>query len=181
MNPSAAKKPRVDSTLDGLPAEQREKLTQWLLSRMGLAAVKQLVEKEFGVKTSISALSRFYTKNVGPYLIQKRRAAVVVAEAFGEELKKRPAEFDAMTADLLKQRVAELAADPSSDVKELTGLLTTLLKRDEHALNVTKFRFDAVKAVLANADLVRELHGSSISEDEKTAKLGQAIFGEDWK
>lgn len=180
MNPTA-KKPRIDSKLDGLPPEQRERLVQWMVGRIGLAQCVDLVAKEFGVKSSLAAMSRFYTKNVGPYLIQRRRAAVIVAEAFGDELKKRPAEFDAMTADLLKQRVAELAADPSSDVKELTGLLQTLLKRDEHALNVTKFRFDAVKAVLANADLVRELHNSSISEDEKTAKLGQAIFGEDWK
>lgn len=180
MNPTA-KKPRIDSKLDGLPPEQREKLVQWMIGRIGLAQCVDLVAKEFGVKSSLAAMSRFYSKNVGPYLIQKRRAAVAVAEAFSAELNARPAEFDAASTALMKQRVMELASDPACDIKELTALLGVLLKRDEHALNVTKFRFDAVKAVLANADLVRELHNSSISEDEKTTKLGQAIFGEDWK
>lgn len=65
-----------------------------------------------------------------------------------------------------------------------TKIFATLAKAADASattrLNVQKFQFDAVKAVLANADLVRELSGSAISDDEKTQQLGQAIFGKEW-
>ena len=56
-----------------------------------------------------------------------------------------------------------------------------LVKNRELELAGRKFLFSAAKAVLQHAEKVRPIIDGPGSEDEKTEKLGQAIFGEDWK
>lgn len=55
-------KPRSDSTLDALTKARKEQLAVWLLDEnRSYAEVHQLVAREWGVRTSCSALGRFYT------------------------------------------------------------------------------------------------------------------------
>lgn len=193
------KRPRKDSKLDALTAEQQQQLTGWLVARMDYGAVLKLIEEAFGVKTSIATLSRYYKKYVGPFLIEKRRAAVGVADAVEAEARKRPDLFDAAAIRNLRERAFTMSCDPSADTGEVLDVFRVLLKREEldqdkaksaedHrlkaaslALDRQRFQFDAVKSVMAHADLVRELSTTpGLSDDEKTQRLGQAIFGEEW-
>jgi hypothetical protein len=56
------RKPRTDSTLDYLPDDQGEQLMEWILGRVPYRAIVTRMQEEYGVVTSIRALSAYWRK-----------------------------------------------------------------------------------------------------------------------
>ena len=126
------RKPRPDSKLLNLPEEQQARLAEWLMSGIPYHQVKDMVQKEFSVSTSLSALSLFYQEFVAVELVARRRRAVSTADEVAAEAEKTPGRFDAATIDALKQKAFELSISPGArpgDVKQLFSLV--LKARDQ--------------------------------------------------
>lgn len=81
---------------------------------------------------------------------------------------------------LAKKQIKFALAYEQMTTKEKLLYLKGEREEEQLQLDLQKFQFDAVAAVLKNADLVRKISGSSATEAEKTEKLGRAIFGEEW-
>ncbi len=180
-------KPRPDAKLLNLPEEAQAQIAELLLSGMPYHAVLPVIKEQFGVQTSMGALSNFWQTVCEPALLARRRRAVSTADEVAAEAAATPGRFDAATIDSLKQRAFELSIQPQANPRDVKQIFALVLKaRDQDLqqqslkLDVQKFQFDAAAAVLKNADLVRQIAGSSATEAEKTEKLGQAIFGEEW-
>lgn len=61
------RKPRSNSALNRLTPEQKNRLRRWLVDEnKGYDAVQGLLAAEFGVKTSRSALGRYYQRMLAP-------------------------------------------------------------------------------------------------------------------
>ena len=187
---------RKDSTLDHLhddPAENRTR-QEALFERIrkdGVQAPVAWLKETYGVVSSMQAVSRFKrkweAKLADEEMLDRLAARANRARTLGSAVREGAPGMSPETIQALDQHIYEIVAidpeDPRLDrlVKIAKTLTDSQDRTAQTALAVAKFRFDAVKAVLANADLVRELASSAISDDEKTSRLGQAIFGEEWK
>lgn len=70
-----------------------------------------------------------------PFLrVARRRSAVASANKVASEAKSSPVDFDAATIELIRQMAFELADSDSADPKELTTLVSLLLKYKDQAL-----------------------------------------------
>lgn len=182
------KRARSDSKLDNLQPEQRDLLIRWMVARHAPAVLVKMVKDQFGVSTSLPALSRFHKKHVGPHLVTLNRLAVQTANYVEAAASAQPDLFDAATIRNLRQRAFEMSCNPEADIGEVKDLFDSLIKERQTRvkegalqLSVRQFQFDAIAAVKKHADLVREVMGDAgLSEAERTEKLGRAIFGEEW-
>jgi hypothetical protein len=109
------KKPRSDCKLAGLTDEQREALAQWLLSGMGYETARVRVRSEFGIQTSVAALSGFWNSEVAPRVLMRRTRAAQAADVLVDQASVDNPKIDAALRSTLKQRAFEILIDPSSD------------------------------------------------------------------
>lgn len=186
--PTTIKRARSDSKLDNLQPEQRDLLIRWMVARHAPVTILAMVKEQFGVVSSMPALSRFHKKHVGPHLVTLNRLAVQTANYVEAAASAEPDLFDAATIRNLRQRAFEMSCNPEADVAEVKDLFDSLIKERQTRvkegalqLSVRQFQFDAIAAVKKHADLVRTvMSDSSLTEAERTEKLGQAIFGTEW-
>lgn len=179
-------KPRSDAILFNLPEEQQAKLADWLLGGMPYHQAKVLVEKEFGITfKSLTPFTAFWEQVCAPHLLARRRQLGKTAEVRAEEAKLSPGKFDAATLDALKQKAYELAESPNADPKDVKSVMMLLLKAQDQeyknrklALDVEKFEFDAVDAIMANPPKFKAtLQSTSLSEKQKRDQLRLQLFG----
>jgi hypothetical protein len=168
-----------------LPEEQQAQLADWLLSNIPYHKAKELVEKEFGVTTSLGALSAFWDDVCSLKLITRMHQAAATADEIAEAARARPGQFDTATIAALKQKAFELAISPHAapkDVKALYMLLTKNrdqeLKADQLKLDRERFEFSAAKAALAQLPELRHIAGDkSLDGDAKLLAVRKALFG----
>lgn len=179
------KKPRGDSKLKTLPEDQQRKVIEWIKAKR-LDEVVKLVKAELGVETSRSSLSEFYT-----WFHMARRLEDY--KSFADDLKGELSQIAGM--DLAEDKVAtfaqrafELQCLKKDDAKtfflmRMNGLAEKKLDLAERqqALAERKFMFSVADAVRKHAEKIRPIVDGAGSDDEKTEKLGQLIFEEDWK
>ena len=111
-------KERSDSVLGGMPLHQQEQLITWLIEeRISPEAAVVRVWNDFGVKTSETAMYRFYRRHCSPRLL---RFAMQEADAVSEGAGGLTANLDKSGAKLLSQKFFELLANPGTvNPKEL--------------------------------------------------------------
>jgi len=138
-------KPRSDAKLKSLPPHQREMLVRWLAEEnVSYVNAKKRLEEDFGVATSIGALSNFYATECWQRSSAQAREfadeAVRLAKGAGSD-------FDTATLALIQERAFVMARTKGSDVKDLATLATIIgdsarlrLKQRELELNLEKFR-----------------------------------------
>lgn len=169
------KKPRSDSVLDSLPPERREQLVRWLVDEnlKYPEAVARVWEK-FGVKTSVSALQKFYARRCFTLRADQARefADLVVSQA-----KTDPASFDEATLALVKQRAFERVYARDGNINELSILAGILgdsakleLKRQELALGERRVAVLEKKAAMADA-AQGVVTDQTLTEEQKAARL----------
>jgi hypothetical protein len=169
------RKPRSDSVLDSLPPERREQLVRWLVEEnlKYPEAVTRVWEK-FGVKTSVSALQKFYARRCFALRADQAKdfADLVVAEA-----KSNPAQFDEATLALVKQKAFERVYARDGNLNELAILAGILgdsakleLKRQELQLADRRVALLEKKAALAD-QAQGVVNDSTITEEQKAARL----------
>lgn len=192
---------RKDNVLSSLAPEKQAALFRALGEKQdGVAFCK----KEFGLTVSVSMISRWR----GPYA--SKVAALELAEIFAQSkamtaLANESTDLVATDKKLLDATIVKmrLAGVPEEQIKILhqqsvargheiaarqnaensTARVADSAERtriEKEKLNL--LRFKAVEAVKKHADTVRAvMSDTKLSDDEKTAKLGQTIFGDLWE
>jgi hypothetical protein len=178
-------KPRSDSKLKNLPEERQAQLADWLLSGLPYHQVREMIAKEFGVTTSLGALSVFYGEIVGPEILARRRRAVSTADAVAKEASREPGRFDQATIDALKQRAFELSIAPQADPRDVKNLFALVLKardqdRAEADLRLARdrFEFDAARLCLEKLPELRAIAGNTqLDTNGKIDEVRRKLFG----
>lgn len=178
MSVDPTKKPYPQSKLKNLPEER-----QWDIRKF---AADNSLEKtrdwlaEDGLATSIAALSEFVRWFDARERLRKNEAKVLqLLEHYKEE---NP---DAASAkvEAMGQRFFTALAMEQEDPKAWTMLRIVALKEKQLNLDEKKFQRDTCKLFIQYAQDKRavEIAGSNMPNDVKTDRLGQLIFGEEWK
>lgn len=195
-------KERSDSTLGGkLQLHQQEQLITWLIEeRISAQDAVKRVWDDFAVKTSDTAMYRFYQRHCTPRLLRYAREA---SDALPEASGGLTESWDESSEHLLKQKYFELLARPGGvDPKELiafgqlirqgqtlalktreltakeTGFrLKYEQKEREITLAVQKFTFDAIAAAIKHAAQIKTISADrKLSADEKSEQMRRLLF-----
>jgi len=173
------RKPRSDSKLLNLPEEKQAQLVEWLMSGVPYHKAKKLVEKEFGLTTSLASLSAFWDEVCTSALITRRQQAVTTADEIAAEVKKQPGQFDSATIDAIKQKAFELSISPQSAPGDVKSLFMLLLKaRDQELKNKDiEIKFRRLELAEQQLDKVKSaLTDGSKSMTQREARMKE-IFG----
>jgi hypothetical protein len=140
------------STLETkLDEAQQAQLADWLLSGVPYHQAAAMVEKEFGLKVSISAFSRFYQSNCSAALLSRRMRAVKLADEVAIEARSHPGQFTAATIDQLSQKAFELASSPGANPQDVKALFSLVLKSRDQDLVERRVKLLEAKAAQAEA------------------------------
>lgn len=176
-----ARKPSSLSRLDakpdegGLSDDQREALIDWLLSGAPYHATARRVEEEFGIETSVSALSRFYARWAAPRLILRRRGARDLADAIAKEASEDGEIFDAATVGKLRQMAFELAVEPNPDHEAIKSIVSLILKHRKEERDGATLKLK-VREFEKREEATRETLGDeTLSDKEKAARMREAF------
>jgi hypothetical protein len=154
---------------------QQAQLADWLLSGVPYHQAAAMVEKEFGLKVSISAFSRFYQSNCSAALLSRRMRAVKLADEVAVEARSHPGQFTAATIDQLSQKAFELASSPGANPQDVKALFSLVLKsRDQ---DLVERRVKLLEAKAAQADEASAIAGSGTLSPEEKAQRIKAVFG----
>jgi len=173
------KKPRSDSKLLNLPEEKQAQIAEWLLSGLPYHKAKELIEKEWAIETSFSALSAFWTDVCTPALLARRQQAVTTADSVAADAKKMPGNFDAATIDAIRQKAFELSVSPQSAPGDVKSLFTLLLKSRDQELKSKDIEIKIRRLELAEQQLDKiksALTDGSVSMTQREARMKE-IFG----
>lgn len=142
------RKPNSNAVLLNLPEDQQAQLCEWLMSGLGYHRVVELVQKEFGITTSMQAMSRFWDKIVGPAYLARRARAVKLADVVADDAAKNPGQFDQATLELIKQKAFDVAANPNAPTDAIKDLLGLCLKARDQDIAERKAAVDEQKLQL---------------------------------
>lgn len=130
------KKTRADAKLLNLPEAQQAQIAEWLLSGISYQQARDLIEREFEVRTSFAALSAFWDQVCTPALLARRRRAVSTADEMAAEAQSMPGRFDEATLDAIRQAAFNLAITPQTNPGDVKSLFSLVLKaRDQELKN----------------------------------------------
>jgi len=128
------RKPRTDSTLDYLPDDQGEQLMEWILGRVPYRAIVTRMQEEYGVVTSIRALSAYWRKWGAEHWKARRQDALAMARDVVADARATPGQFSEAALEAIEQKVFALALDPESSAREVKGLAQILMKRGDQEI-----------------------------------------------
>lgn len=171
------KKPRGDSKLDALLPAQKEQLAEWLtVDNLTYAKAKARVEKEFGVKTTASALASFYSRFAAPWSYSR---ASEDAEAFASLTEGR---IDPAMQKRVKQLAFKALTDRKPDLKSAKVLLKIAGDSAKVEIAKEKLSLDARRIALlekkaAQADAAKKVtENTTLTPAEREAEY-KRIFG----
>lgn len=160
-----------------LTPEQRAQLAEWLtLQNLTYEDALELVAQQFGVKSSVDALRRFYASFAVPWQYSQASGD---AEAFGDLMEGK---FDEATIKRAKQLAFVMLTEKTPNVSAAKTLLKIVGDSAKLALAEKKVALDERKVTLleAKAALADKAKGISDNEaltpEQKAAQL-RALFG----
>ena len=165
------RKPNVQSPLDRLEDAKQHKLYE-LLKGASYEEVLPKVRAEFGVRTTVSSLSRFMKRRA---VVEHLRESVYASEAFAEsedvkalDKRKRSAVVSAMWE--------ALTAKDTKSIVALGRLLVSMDagRRDDDALRLAREKFEAAERRAAQAK--ETISDRKLTPEERESKLKE-IFG----
>ena len=177
---------RSDSTWNGLTAEQREKLDEWLfLEGASYEEVRTRAQRDWGIVCSVWAVGRYYRRAVETRAVEKMAEAQDAATAVnrtGVKLKS----LRSSALKVIGQRLLEKAME-GGDVKELAALGRLLtdgerreIQRERLALARERFEFNAAEAALAELPHVGEMTEEEVkAEEARILAIQHRLFGKD--
>lgn len=150
-----------------------------------LAEAVKFVKKEFSETTSPASLSEFWH---WWHLSRRLEIAAKASTDLTQVLKELPGlNLNDDQLSNAAQAMFEAQAATQGDAKLFLGLKEMRhgdqwiqIEREKLALSEKKFMFNATKAILKHASKIRPIVDGPGTDDEKTEKLGQIIFGEEW-
>ena len=165
------RKPNVQSPLDRLEDAKQHKLYE-LLKGASYEEALPKVRAEFGVRTTVSSLSRFMKRRA---VVEHLRESVYASEAFAEsedvkalDTRKRSAVVSAMWE--------ALTAKDTKSIVALGRLLVSMDagRRDDDALRLAREKFEAAERRAAQAK--EAISDKKLTDAERTARLKE-IYG----
>jgi hypothetical protein len=188
-------KPRSDSILDGLPANQQESLERWLFEEnLSLDGAKDRLWQDFSVRSSRSAVHTWYHKRAQERLLAKIAGAARASKQVVAAFQANPDNsYDALlgligqSALEAKMKGEELSLENLKDLAELTRLGlearhdTRALEIKERDLNLRKdkFEFSAAEACLKHLPALRQIGANKgLDERSKIQQIRLRLFGE---
>lgn len=165
------RKPNVQSPLDRLEDAKQHKLYEMLKGASYEDALPK-VRAEFGVRTTVSSLSRFMKRRA---VVEHLRESVYASEAFAEsedvkalDKRKRSAVVSAMWE--------ALTAKDTKSIVALGRLLVSMDagRRDDDALRLAREKFEASERRAAQAK--ETISDRKLTPEERESKLKE-IFG----
>ena len=165
------RKPNLQSPLDRLDDAKQHKLFELLRGTSYEAALPK-VRAEFGVRTSVAALSRFMKRRG---VVEHLRESVYASEAFAEsedvkalDKRKRSAVVSAMWE--------ALTAKDTKSIVALGRLLVSMDagRRDEEVQRLAREKFEAAERRAAQAK--EAISDKKLTDAERTARLKE-IYG----
>ena len=165
------RKPNVQSPLDRLPDAHQHKLYEMLKGASYEEALPK-VRAEFGVRTTVSSLSRFMKRRA---VVEHLRESVYASEAFAEsddvkalDKRKRSAVVSAMWE--------ALTAKDTKSIVALGRLLVSMDagRRDEEAQRLAREKFEASERRASAAK--NALGDTKLTDADKIARMKE-IFG----
>lgn len=176
------KKPRGDSTIDELAPHQKECLEQWLFEEN--LKYKEALERlhlDFGVRSSASALGRFYQRVLQRRLLESIGKNARQANEIESEFAKNPAPVPQAVVKLVTQLAFEHLAggarnlDPEFVVKLVKLSVDSGLKAKKLELDERRIELLEQKAKQAD-QAAAAVKDDGLTAEEKQARLRQ-IFG----
>jgi hypothetical protein len=148
--------PKPKGKLDSLEDKEHLQLVDWLMGGMTYEKAVQVIDLEWGIKTSTRALGEFWETYCEPRYLERRRGAARLSSSIRKEALKSPEAFDTSTVELLQELSFILANKASSVpaklqpqyVKDVKTLFTLVLKSKSQesknkALELDKEKFRA--------------------------------------
>jgi hypothetical protein len=175
---------RMDSTFSRLTSAQREQLEDWLFTdHLGYAEVLERMQKEFGVASSRSGVSRYCRMR------QEERAMEDLAgvNRTSHVLNGVKVDLAALRESSLKLVGARLLRSlmegaETADIVSLARLLLEAdsreIQKDRLELDRERFHFNAAEAVLAELPHVNEMTKEDLErEDAQVKGIIRRLFG----
>ena len=188
-------KERSDSTLGGLPLHQQEQLITWLIEeRISMQTAVARVRDDFGVRSSLTAMYRFWGRHCAPRLL---RYAAEASDALPEAAGGLTDSWDKSSEQYLKQKYFELLSKPGMvDPKELiafgqlvqNGQMLALKAREltskeegfrlkyqqkEREIELAEAKFENAKFKVAEQTKKLREKGATITEEERQKIVGE--------
>lgn len=168
------RKPRADSPLEQLDEDQKIELRTKLL-RGTYAQVLAWCEDAFGVKTSISALQKFYERHCASYVRERRKFAAMKASEIADLAKEEEVDWEAALMAEVQQLTFEMLQKENVEIKDVLKLLKSVennrkIEIDERKVAIAEKKakaFDEAQTVLEDDDL---------TEAEKAQQM-KSLFG----
>jgi len=167
-------KARCNAVLEHLTYQQRQTLNDWLLNQpLRLEDIKERIFDEFGIKTSIASISKYYRRYCYQELV-RRREAVKEADVYNEEIEKHSGEFFKPTMDALAAKTCREARKENATAKELKLYVDLVTKYQELKLKEVKVDIMLRRLRLLEkkaAALEKSMQKSRVSDEEFLEKM----------
>lgn len=144
----------------------------WLYSSP-YSVVKDRILDAFGVETSEAALSGFWKRFSGPWLMERMKRSSAAARTLAGELDTEG--VTKATLDLVAQQAFETLANPDGNPAQVVKLVKVLLASQKQAIEERKVALLEAKARQAD-EAKTVLSDGGLSEEERTSRM-RAIFG----
>jgi len=174
---STSRKPRPGLETQ-LSEAQQNLLCDWIRT-LSYEKIVALAEKEFGIKTTTAAISRFWDSTYTPLALARRARAVSTSAALAAEIKRKPGQWDRSVVDSIKETTFSILQTPGvdpGDVAKLTSLFLQTrnleIKKEQLALQRRRVRL-LEKQVTAAKEIVAN---EKLSPEQLKSKLGE-IYG----
>lgn len=174
-------KPRSDSKLDSLPANQKQALEQWLFEEnISLDEAQKRVWQDFNVRCSTASLSGFYQRVSQRRLLERITENARKATEIEDQFQKNKAPVPAAVVKLVTQLAfEEITAGKDLD-KDFVVKLTKLAV--DSGLKAKKLELDERRIALLEekaqqaTEAEKALSDSKLTPEEREKRMRQ-IFG----
>jgi hypothetical protein len=163
-------KPKYNAVLEHLTYQQRQTLNDWLLNHpLRLEDIKERIFDEFGIRTSIASISKYFRRYCYQELIRRRES---VKEA--EEIEKHSGKFFERTMDALAAKTWREARKENATPKELKLYVDLVSKYQELKLKEVKVDIMLRRLRLMEkkaAALEKSMQKSRLSDEQFLEKM----------
>ncbi|HSI84242.1 MAG: hypothetical protein ACAI35_04410 [Candidatus Methylacidiphilales bacterium] len=179
-------KPRSDSRLLNLPADQESLLIDQLIAGMGYIDAQAMMRARFQIEVSIPAYATFWKRKCIPVIDARAVSASQTSQAHNAALEANRADWDTILMAKVKERAFRMAMDPGADPEALdyvVGLVLKArdqeLKQEQLKLTRDKFEFDAAAAALKEVEKLKFIsQNQSLNERQKMDAVRLVLFGD---
>lgn len=180
-------KPKSNSIIDGLPAQQRQQVEAWLFDEnISYKDAASRLWNDFGVKVSEAALSNWYSGRAQERMLDRIAASQRLKNEVVQQFERNQADSYKALLNLVGQIAFEKAMTSGElDADTIFNFTKLVMDGQKQAMQAAdlqlrrdRFEFDAAKAALACLPQLRKIAADTgASEQDKLQQARLALFG----